>query len=107
MKFQMGVFQIRNTANNKILIESSNDLVSIWNRNKFQLQMAVHTNEVLQKEWNQFGESNFVFEILCELEQDDSSQRNYKEELLELEKMYIDDLEPFDEKGYNSRKRKV
>ena len=32
MKFRMGVFQIRNTLNNKIFVDSSMDLVAIWNR---------------------------------------------------------------------------
>lgn len=35
LKFKVGVFQIRNIINNKIYIESSTDLVAIWNRHKF------------------------------------------------------------------------
>ena len=54
MKFQIGVFQIRNTVNNKIYIESSTHLIAIWNRHKFQLNSWLHPNKNLQKEWTEF-----------------------------------------------------
>mgnify|MGYP002383887052 CR=1 FL=1 len=36
MKFPMGVFQIRNTVNGKIFVDSSTNLPAIWNRHKTQ-----------------------------------------------------------------------
>lgn len=102
MKFKIGVFQIRNIVNNKIYIESSLDLVAIWNRYRFQLNNGLHTNISLQKEWNEFGQDNFRYEILSEIKQDDKKTiDNYRKEAKQLETMFIEDLLPFGDKGYN------
>jgi hypothetical protein len=108
LKFKIGVFQIRNTVNNKIYIDSSTDLVAVWNREKFQLKLGSHPNAELQKEWNEFGEEKFVYEILSEVkqEEDDDGKMDYRNELKQLEKMFIDELQPFNENGYNIKKLK-
>lgn len=106
MKFRMGVFQIRNKVNGKIYVEGSLDLVSIWNRHKFQLKMGVHTVEALQHDWNALGEENFAYDILSEIKQDDTGNADYQKEVRLLEQMYIDELQPFDERGYNRRSRR-
>lgn len=104
-KFKIGVFQIRNTKNNKIFIDSSTDLDAIWNRYKFQLDFGSHLSKELQNDWKEFGEENFIFEILSEINQDDDDINiDYTKEVKELEKMFIEELQPFDEKGYNIRK---
>jgi len=101
MKFTIGVFQVRNTKNNKIFISSSTDINAHWNRYKFQLDFGSHINKELQKEWNEFGEESFVFEILSELEQDDDLNINYSKEVKELENMIIDDLKQKNIELYN------
>jgi hypothetical protein len=101
LKFKIGVFQIRNTTNNKIYIDSSTDLVAIWNREKFQLKLGSHPNAELQKEWNEFGEEKFVYEILSEVKQEDDETIDYRKEVKQLARMFIDELQPFNEKGYN------
>ena len=106
MKFKMGVFQIRNTVNGKIYVEGSTDLDAIWNRHKFQLKMDSHPNVELQKDWRDFGEENFSYEILSEIKQDDTKTIDYRREIMQLEKMFIEELQPFDDKGYNIRSRK-
>jgi len=101
-KFPIGVFQIRNTINNKVFIDSSIDLDSIWNRHRFQLNFGIHTNKNLQKEWKQFGEENFVYEILSTLKQDSETAKrvNYDKEAKVLALMIIEDIQPFGENGY-------
>lgn len=107
MRFQIGVFQIRNKVNNKIYIESSLDLVTIWNRYKFQLNSGHHPNKNLQKEWTAFGQENFTYEILSEIKQvDTKTMEQYRKEAKQLEIMFISDLQPFGDKGYNIEKRK-
>ena len=103
-KFKMGVFQIRNMINGKIFIGSSLNLDAIWNRHQTELKFGGHRNEVLQKEWKEFGEDNFKFEILSEIEQKDDDKADYNKEVKELEEMFIEDLQPFAEKGYNTFK---
>ena len=98
---QMGVFQIKNITNGKLLVGNSLDLNAIWNRTKAELKFGTHANKILQKDWNELGEKRFVFEILAELERDDTRWREYRKEAKELETMFIKELEPFDEKGYN------
>ena len=101
----MGVFQIRNKTNNKIFVESSVNLDSIYNRHRTQLKFGSHPNEELQKDWNILGEENFVFEVLGEIEQDDKT-KDFKKEVKMLETMFIEELQPFDEKGYNRKTKK-
>ncbi len=95
IKFQMGVFQIRNISNNKIYIDNSIDILSTWNRHKFELKLGNHKNQELQNDWNEKGEDNFVFEILMELKLDDKKEVNYAKELKLLQHNqigYIDTL---------------
>lgn len=103
MKFRIGVFQIRNTVNNKILVGSSTDLDAIWNRMRTELRFGNYPNLDLQIDWKEFGENNFVFETLSEIKQDDEKKINYRKEVKELEKMFVEDLQPFGEKGYNKQ----
>ena len=102
-KNKMGVFQIKNTHNNKIFIGSNLDLNAIWNRQKMQLKLESHPNKDHQEDWKEYGEESFIYEILAELKQDDKKEINYKRELKELEKLYIEELEPFEAKGYNKK----
>lgn len=49
-KFKMGVFQIRNTSNQKIFVGSSIDLDAIWNRLRTELKFGSYPNAPLQKD---------------------------------------------------------
>lgn len=99
----MGVFQIRNLANEKIFVGSSLNLSGIFNRHEFQLKARVHASKTLQKDWNELGSENFAFEILEEI----SPRENldYKMELVFLEDLWLEKLQPFGEKGYNEPKK--
>lgn len=103
MKFPMGVFQIRNTVNGKIFVDSGINMQAKWNRNKSQLKFGNHPNKRLQKDWNEFGEEAFIFEILSELEQKDTKTIDYQKEVKLLEEIVMDEIQPFDDKGYNKR----
>ncbi|HRI60690.1 MAG TPA: GIY-YIG nuclease family protein [Saprospiraceae bacterium] len=102
IKFKIGVFQIRNIVNNKIFIDSSVNLDKIWNRHRVELNFGNHRNTVLQKDWKEFGENNFKFEILSEIEQREDPTIDYAREAKLLAQMFIEELQPFGEKGYNS-----
>ncbi|MEZ5106063.1 MAG: GIY-YIG nuclease family protein [Draconibacterium sp.] len=103
MKFRMGVFQIRNTKNQKIFIGSSTDVDAIWNRIRTELKFGSYPNPELLKDWNVYGDDSFVFEILSEIKPtEDDKHINYRKEVKELENMFIDELQPFNERGYNA-----
>jgi hypothetical protein len=106
MKFPMGVFQIRNLVNGKIFIDSSTNMNAKWNRQKVQLGFGNNWITELQNDWKKFGEENFVFEVISELEEIDGEDNDYKSELAVLEEMYLEKLEPFGNKGYNIIKKK-
>ena len=98
---QMGVFQIRNLSNEKVLVGISLDLPGILNRHKFQLQMGKHQNQQLQQAWNEAGSDKFAFEILDELTPNDDASRDYREELSFLEALWLEKLQPYGAQGYN------
>ncbi len=100
-KFRQGVFQVRNTVNHKVFIEGSPNLDKIWNRHRGELNFGNHRNTELQKDWKQYGEDNFVFEILAELEEQPGL--DMKKEIKLMTQMYMEELQPYEEKGYHKK----
>ena len=100
----MGVFLIRNMTNDKVFVGVGLDLLGIINSHKFQLKMGVHRNRRLQSDWNEFGEENFAFEILDQLEPRAGTSDDGREDLSFLKELWLDKLQPFGSRGYNRRK---
>ena len=96
----MGVFQIRNTSSDKVLIDSSVDMKSKWNRHRMELKFGKHQNLALQKDWNEQGEESFVFEVLSEIEPKENEKVDYNRELATLQSMIVEDLSLDDDKSY-------
>src|SRR5436190_2344239 len=103
-KFKIGVFQIRNIVNEKIFVGSSINIDDIWNRIKVELKFGGHRNKPMQEDWTNFGEDNFKFEILYEVDQKDGDKIDYNKEVKKLEEMFIEELQPFGGKGYHTLK---
>jgi hypothetical protein len=97
----MGVFQIKNLKNGKIFIGSSLDLKAFWNAQKWQLDFGMHRNALLQADWKEFGADQFIYEILGLVEYSDDAAVDYKKEVKVLEELYMEELQPFEDKGYN------
>jgi len=97
-----GVFQVKNTKNGKVLLGSSLNLEGALNRHKFELTMGSHRSKELQKEWNEQGPDAFVFEILEEVKIRDVPHFDINDELLLLEQIWLEALQPFSERGYNT-----
>jgi len=93
MKPEMGVFEIKNNVDGKILIDKSTNIKSKMNRHKTELKFNSHKNKELQKDWNEHGEDNFSMNILSKLEYSDDESINYKEELKLLESLIKDELD--------------
>lgn len=100
----MGVFLIRNMANEKVFLGAGLDLVGTMNRHKFQLTRGIHPNLRLQGDWNEFDSSNFAFEILDQITPRDDPAFDSRAELEFMEKLHLQELQPFGERGYNERK---
>jgi group I intron endonuclease len=102
---QAGVFQVKNTLNGKVLLGSSLNLEGPLNSHKFMLSIGRHRNEALQKEWNDYGPAAFVFEVLEVVAPKDDPDFNLSDELTLLEQIWIEKLQPFGERGYNTDSR--
>jgi len=97
-----GVFQIKNIANGKVLLGSSLNLEGLLNRNRFMLRSNGHPNKELQNDWNELSPDQFIFEILETVQIRDDPHFNLKDELTLLEEIWLEKLQPFGARGYNS-----
>ena len=59
-----GIYQIENTANGKRYIGSSNQIRRRFYLHKWSLRRGDHHSITLQRSWNKYGESMFVFKVL-------------------------------------------
>ena len=101
----MGVYQIRNMVNGKVLIGSSPDLPGIFNRHKIALSAGLHDNKQLQADWHEYSAEQFAFETLDELSATEGPAHNYRDDLTFLEDLWLEKLEPYGPRGYNQRKK--
>lgn len=106
MKTEGGVYQIRNTKNQKIFIDVTPNLRMI-NGRIMMLRGGGHKNKQLQEDWNQFGEEAFVFEVLEVLEEKEEGFFDKADELKKLEAKWLEKLQPFGERGYNKPDKKA
>ncbi len=80
------IYQIVNNVNGKRYIGSANDFHRRKNRHLQKLRKNEHANYHLQKSWNKYGESNFVFVILEYVE--------CSEDLIIREQWWLDTVNP-------------
>ncbi len=103
----MGVYQIRNTVNGKLMVGASVDLPSILNRHRAALRMGGHLNRELQKDWVEFGPEAFKFEVLDTLTPSERLDYDPRDDLRALEELWLDKLSPFEERGYNAKPKRA
>ena len=103
----MGVYQIRNTVNGKLLVGVSVDLPSILNRHRAELRMGGHRNLELQKDWAEFGPEAFEFEVLDTLTPPERPDYDPSDDLRALEELWLDKLSPFGGRGYNAKPKRA
>jgi hypothetical protein len=89
---QMGVFEIRNTANQKILLDTATNIPSKWNRHRIELRFGNHRNRQLQEDWNEFGEEKFICSVLSELKLKEDDNSDIKSELKLLQSFVEEEL---------------
>jgi hypothetical protein len=100
IKINAGVYQIRNTQNQKIFIASTRNLKTL-NGKLFMLKNGSFPNNKLQRELKEFGAEAFVFEILEVLEKKEDGYFDEKDALKKLEEKWLEKIQPFGERGYN------
>jgi hypothetical protein len=100
IKIEAGVYQIKNTVNNKVFIDVTPDLRSL-NGKTFTLVMGTHVNKLLQNDWNEFGQEAFVVEALEVLKPSENQYVELKDELKKLKDIWLKKLLPYGERGYH------
>ena len=100
----MGVYQIRNIVNDKVLIGKALNL-GVLNGTKLQLNAGSHPNKALQSDWREFGSESFVFEILDELSATEGPEHDYRADLAFLEELWLEKIQPYGDRGYNAVKK--
>lgn len=103
----MGVYLVRNSINKKSLVGASINLPAILNRHRTQLRLGGHPNRALQKDWNEFGPEAFEFQILDTLQIPDQSDYDPSDDLRVLEELWLEKLSPFEERGYNTKPKRM
>lgn len=101
IKVEAGVYQIKNTRNGKVMVESTRDLKTMQGR-RFALELNSHPNKTLQREWNEFGADAFTFEVLEVLKKPETGYFDEVGALKKLKRKWLEQLQPFGEKGYNA-----
>ena len=101
----MGIYQIRNLANDKVFVGVAFNMPGILTSNKLQLSSGNHPNKKLQAEWNEFGSESFAFEVLDELTATEGAGYDYRADLAFLEELWLEKLQPYGERGYNEKKK--
>ncbi|MEN6324856.1 MAG: GIY-YIG nuclease family protein [Syntrophomonas sp.] len=105
IKTEAGVFQVRNTQNQKILVDSTRNLKTL-NGKLFQLNTGVYpTNQRLTEELQQYGPNAFVIEVLEVLEKPEDPFFDEKDALKKMQAQWMEKLQPFGDRGYNEAKR--
>lgn len=101
----MGIYQIKNHVNDKFFIGCSPNLDGTFN--KFQMTVKYggnfNGNTLLNKEMKEYGPQNFSFEILDKLKPNEDPLYDYKDDLKTLEELWLEKLQPFEERGYHKK----
>ena len=99
-----GVYRIVNQTNGRMFVGSSVNLPAIFNRLRMQLDAGGYLmHSELQRDWQELGAEAFAFEVLQELEPPEGPGWDPAEDLAALEALWLEELSPYDEKGYNRR----
>lgn len=98
----MGVFQIKNHANGKLLLLKALNLPGIINRHQLELRRSQHRNSQLQADWNQYGEAAFSFDVLATVNPEEILPEQYPSAVNNLWNTWLERLQPFGSSGYNN-----
>jgi hypothetical protein len=104
----MGIYQIPNLDNGKIYVDASMDLDGARNRLQFMTGMDQSPISELQADWQTYGGTRFVFEVLDDLKpkeefmSDTSELTKYRKELDALLGLWLEKLQPYGDKGKQS-----
>ncbi len=104
---KIGAYCISNTENQKCYVGISRDIDARLNRHRFALRTnSEEVSAELQEDWNRLGQAAFEFAVLDTIEPPKDLEGNYDptEDLLVLEELLLEQLDPYAPHGYNRRR---
>lgn len=101
LKTYMGVIKITNNSNGKICVTAYPNLKNKWINLQGQLEMGMHPNLQLQKDWKDQGPDSFSYEVLEEKETEKVTDIRW--ELKQMEKLWVEKLQSCGDGGYNRK----
>jgi len=104
-----GIYKITNTVNNKIYIGCASNIRTRVNGHLYDLRRNMHSNSYLQKSWNKYGESIFVFKTheLCDVKDLHSKEHYWANELNCFDRSIGYNLKPTDPNGCSIHSEKT
>ena len=88
-----GVYAIRNTQNNKLLVDAATDIQGSRNRFEFAVKTGSCIHPKLQSDWTEQNGKYFSFEILDELRKGDTqSQKEFKADVELMKELRLEKL---------------
>jgi len=88
-----GVYAIKNTVNNKMLIDVAADISGAKNRFDFSMNTGSCVHPKLQNDWKEQSGKQFIFEVLEELKRGDTqSPAEFKADIEVLKQMWLEKL---------------
>ncbi|MDQ2996402.1 MAG: GIY-YIG nuclease family protein [Chloroflexota bacterium] len=64
LSYASGVYQILCVPTGKIYIGSTSDLCTRWREHRWTLNRGTHHSQYLQRAWDKYGETAFIFSVL-------------------------------------------
>ena len=88
-----GVYSVRNTLKNKLLVEADTDIYGSKNRFEFAMKTGSCVFPKLQNDWTEQEGGRFVFEILEELKKGETqSPAEFKADVAVLKQIWLEKL---------------
>ncbi len=97
-----GVYTIRNQVTGRALVAGSTNVHGILNRHRFQLRYGQHPNVMLLQDWVEYGEANFIFEVLDMVKPSEDPAFNAAQELDLLVSLWRQEIPCLSEFGYDA-----
>jgi hypothetical protein len=90
----MGVYAVRERATGIVRLGSSENIPAAFSRLRLELETGSHRDPALQRLWKEQGPDSLGFEILDELKAPEDPELDPYDDLLELDRLWMDKLAP-------------
>ena len=90
---RLGVYAIRNGANEVVLVGASLNVDGAMNRDRFELKNKTHRNKRLLEDWLRWGADGLRFEVIDTLKKRDDPAFDPQAELASLLALWREELD--------------